>query len=115
MSGIRFFSGGRDADEKKRVAKEMMRLGIEKRAKMDGQERFKFMMERKMAENRNKVRAAKMSNRPMSARAEKALKDMAAKKAAKQAKQLRKMVIITPKTYMNGKLTKKGDLFDLAG
>jgi hypothetical protein len=37
------------------------------------------------------------------------------KKAAKDQKALRRMVIVQPKTFTNGRLTKKGDIYDIAG
>lgn len=117
MGTVRFFSGGRDQVSKKSIAQEILRFEVQKKAKLDPQERFKFIMKRKLEESRKKVQQSKAENssRPMSARAEKALKDIAAKKAAKQQKELRRMVIVQPKTFSNGRLTKKGDIFDIAG
>lgn len=102
---------------KKSIAQEILRLEVEKKGKLDPQERFKFIMQRKLEESRKKVELAKAekSHRPMSKKAEKALKDIAAKKAAKEQKRLRQMVIIQPRTYTNGRLNKKGGIYDIAG
>ena len=118
MGTIRFFSGGRDLVSKKSIAQEILRFEVAKKTKLDPQERFKFIMKRKMEESRKKVDQKQQNRpgtRPMSERAQKALKDVAAKKAAKEAKALRRMVVVQPKTFSNGRLTKKGDIFDIAG
>jgi len=118
MGTLRFFSGGRDTASKKSIAQEILFFEVQKKAKLDPQERFKFIMKRKLEESRKKVDQDKQSRnngRPMSERAQRALKDVAAKKAAKQAKIMRRMVIVQPKTFSNGRLTKKGDIFDIAG
>ena len=96
MGTIRFFSGGRDLVSKKSIAQEILRFEVAKKTKLDPQERFKFIMKRKMEESRKKVDQKQQNRpgtRPMSERAQKALKDVAAKKAAKEAKALRRMVV----------------------
>lgn len=117
MPGVRFFSGGRELGKQKTIAQEIMYLEVQKKGKLDSQERFKFIMKRKLEESRKKVELAKQSKggRPMSQKAEKALKDIAAKKAAKEQKALRRMVIIQPRTFTNGRLNKKGGIYDIAG
>jgi hypothetical protein len=51
----------------------------------------------------------------MSARAEQALKEIAMKKARKLAKEERKMVIVEARNFHNGHITKKGEVYDIAG
>ena len=58
---------------------------------------------------------AKSQQRGMSKRAEEAIKQIAMKKAAKQEKVLRRMVIVQPKNWYNGSINKKGKIFDVAG
>jgi|GEM_PF-2433246 len=116
--GVRFFSGSRDKLNKRSIAQEILRLEVEKKGKLDPQDRFKFIMQRKMEESRKKVEMAKQAKgngRPMSQKAEKALKDIAAKKASKEQKRLRRMVIVQPRNFSNGRLNKKGGIYDIAG
>jgi hypothetical protein len=40
---------------KKSIAQEILRFEVQKKAKLDPQERFKFIMKRKLEESRNKV------------------------------------------------------------
>ena len=118
MGTLRFFSGGRDPVGKKSVAQEILFFEVQKKTKLDPQERFKFIMKRKLEEARKKVTNVQQDRgfgRKMSKRAEGALKDVAAKKAAKEAKALRRMVIVQAKMFTNGRLTKKGDIYDIAG
>lgn len=113
MGTIRFFSGGRDPGASKSIASQIMRIEIEKKGKMPSADRFKLILKQKMAENRKKL--STQNQKVMSKRADEALKQIAQKKAAKEAKALRKMVIVTPRVYPNGRLTQKGKIFDVAG
>ena len=115
MVNTRFFSGARDRSDEKSIAAQIMRLEFEKKGKLEPTERFKMIMKLKMDAAKKQYNEQKAAGRPMSARAEKALKDMAAKKAAKQAKKMRQMVIVQPQKYHNGQLNRKGKVFDIAG
>jgi len=115
MGIVRHFGGHRDDDGKKNIAATIMRLEFEKKGRLEPAERFKLIMKMKMDAARKEHAAKKGNSRPMSAKAEKALKDVAARKAAKQAKALRQMVIVQPQIYSNGRLTKKGVVYDIAG
>ncbi len=46
---------------------------------------------------------------------EQALKQIAQKKAAKEAKALRQMVIVQPRNFTNGSIVKNGKIYDIAG
>jgi hypothetical protein len=114
MSGVRFFSGSRDLN-KGSVAREILKLEMEKGGKLTSQERFKLIMRRKMAESKKTVSNGNKNGRKMSAKAENALKQVAAKKAAKEQKILRQSVIVDKKIFANGMVTKAGKVFDTAG
>jgi len=113
MSTIRFFSGGRDQGKRNSVANEIMRIEFEKKGRMSSTDRFKLIMKRKMEEQKKQMGGDNL--KPMSERARQALKQIAAKKAAKAAKQLRQSVIVQPRVYANGRLTQKGQIQDIAG
>ena len=115
MGNTRSFIGTRNSDGKKSIAAAIMRLEFEKKGRLDPTERFKLIMKMKMEAARQKNSAEKIGSRPMSAKAEKALKDVARKKEVKQAKKLRQMVIVQPQIYSNGRLNKKGQVYDIAG
>lgn len=115
MTGVRFFSGGRDT-KKVSVAREILKLEMEKGGKLDPKERFKLIMKRKMEEHQQQVALAKPKNgKPMSLKAQQALKQVAAKKAAKDAKIMRQSVIVEKKIFSNGIVQKNGKVFDVAG
>jgi hypothetical protein len=114
MSTVRFFGGGREPG-KRSAASELMRFEIEKKGKLPPGERYKMLLKKKLAESRQKAMFNKPGGRTMSKRAEQALKEIAAKKAAKEAKALRRMVIVQPKIYHNGKLNAKGNILDIEG
>jgi hypothetical protein len=115
MINSRGFLGGRDKSSEKSIAATIMRLEFEKKGRLDPTERFKLIMKMKMDRAKKEHDLNKNSGRSMSKRAEQAIKDIAAKKAAKEAKKLRQMVIIKPEIYNNGRLTKKGQVYDVAG
>lgn len=113
MVGARFINTGRDP-RKRSAAAELMRLEIEKKGKLPAGERYKLLMKKKLDANKQKAMFHN-GGRKMSKRAEQALKEIAAKKAAKEAKALRRMVIVQPKIYHNGKLNAKGKITDIEG
>lgn len=92
-----------------------MRLEIEKKGKLPPGERYKMLLKKKLAANKEKAMFNQPGGRMMSKRAEQALKEIAAKKAAKEAKALRRMVIVQPKIYHNGKVNQKGNILDIEG
>jgi hypothetical protein len=112
MGTLRFFSGGRDSSGKQSIASEIMRLEFSKKGKLPAAERFKIILKRKMDENRKQL---PQNGRQLSQRAQNALKEMAAKKAAKEAKKLRRMVIVAPRNFHNGRITAKGKIIDIEG
>lgn len=124
MPGSRFFSGARESNGRS-AASEMIRFEMQKKGKLEPGERYKRILKKKLAENQKKLGmkpagfrlpgSKDTGGRSMSKKAEQALKEMAAKKAAKQAKRDRQMVIVQPKNFSNGSLTKKGVIYDIAG
>ncbi|MDX2073457.1 MAG: hypothetical protein SFX19_03720 [Alphaproteobacteria bacterium] len=125
MSTIRHFSGSRESS-KHSVAKEILQLEMQKKGKLPAELRYKIIFKRKQEEAKEKALKAMnqdgfsasgkmVSQRKMSERAEHALKEMAMKKAAKEQKKLRKMVIVQPQHFSNGHIDKKGQIFDIAG
>ena len=124
MSTIRHFSGSREAG-KKSIAREILQIEMQKKGKLPAQLRYKLIFKRKQEEAREKaLQAMSQSNsgtgklvtqRKMSDRAEQALKEIAMKKAAKEQKKLRKMVIVQPQNFSNGRIDRKGQIFDIAG
>ena len=123
MSTVRHFTGGREGS-KGSIAKEILRLEMQKKGKLPAELRYKLIFKRKQEEAKEKAMksmnhsagAGKMvGHRKMSERAEQALKEMSMKKAAKEQKKLRRMVIVQPQNFSNGSINKKGQIFDLAG
>lgn len=124
MSSVRFFSGSRET-RKRGPAAEQMIFELQKGGKLPAADRYKRLLQKKLQENREKLGAPekkgfKLSNKiynpkKVSQRAERALKEIAMKKAAKLAKAERHMVIVTPRNFSNGSINKKGQIFDIAG
>ncbi|MCE2927207.1 MAG: hypothetical protein LW823_06165 [Rickettsiales bacterium] len=126
MVAPRQFNGGRSSNGGRMgAASEMMRLEITKKGKLPAAERYKRIVAKKMEENKQKALGAaykkpfslsgKMQIGKMGARAEQALKEIALKKARKLAKDERKMVIVEARNFHNGHITKKGEIYDIAG
>ena len=124
MSNVRHFGGDREAKGKKTIAQEIMRIEADKKGKLSAEQRYKLIFKRRLEESKQKDMLQRIQNgkkgelvggRKMSDRAEKALKEMAAKKAGKEAKKLRKMVIVEPAFFSNGQLKKTGKIYDIAG
>ncbi len=125
METIRHFSGSRGA-AKPSVAKEILKIEIQKKGKLPAQMRYKMIFKRRQEEMKEKAvkestqanlnsASSMVSRRKMSSKAEQALKEVAMKKAAKEAKALRQMVVIQPRNFYNGSLNKKGFIYDIAG
>lgn len=125
MSTIRHFSGNR-ATSKNSVAREILILEMQKKGKLPAAMRYKMIFKRKQEESRAKAAQGYgkqiagasgqlVGQRKMSTKAEQALKEMAMKKAAKEAKKLRQMVIVRPQNFKNGRIDAKGQIFDIAG
>lgn len=125
MVGARYFNTGRDAG-RVGVASEIARLEIIKKGKLPAADRYKQILKKKLESQKKKVMGGRVQvgfqlpgslkeARKMSKQAEQKLKELAQKKAAKEAKRIRKMVIVTPRNYHNGSLDKKGKFYDVAG
>ncbi|NBO18392.1 MAG: hypothetical protein EBV03_04030 [Proteobacteria bacterium] len=112
MVGTRFFNGSRDVN-KDSLAREILKIEKQKGGKLSSQERFKLIMQRKMAESK-KV-AENKNQRHMSKKAQDALKQVAMKKAAKEQKIMRQSVIVQKKIFNNGMVQKNGKIMDIAG
>lgn len=123
MGNIRYFSGARDKG-RIGVAGEIMRIEILKKGKLPAAERYKSILKKKFEENKQKTLKDKL-NAPiisgfksafkMSKHAEQALKQIAQRKARKEAKAMRKMVIVESRRFPNGNITAKGKIYDVAG
>lgn len=114
MVGVRFFSGGREGGgNKDSLAREILKIEKQKGGKLSSQERFKLIMQRKMAESK-KV-ASQNGQKHMSKKAQEALKQVAMKKAAKEQKIMRQSVIVQKKMFNNGMVQKNGKIMDIAG
>lgn len=126
---VRYFSGGRDGSGKS-PASELMRIEIQKKGKMPAVERYRYLYNKKLEESQKlaklqqpsmfgflqkKIGQKEGGNRQMSYRAEQALKQIAQRKAAKQAKIMRRMVFVQPKNFHNGSINRKGQIYDVAG
>lgn len=108
------------------AASEMMRFELQKKGKLPAAQRYKRIVAKKLEENKKKAMgdaykapstlSSKITNlRKMSERTEQALKEIAARKAKKLAKQERQMVIVQPRNFHNGRITAKGEIYDIAG
>lgn len=125
----RVFTGARDnpSGMYKSMARELRKIELRKGGKLPltPTMRYKMIMARKIDEHHKKtgmnaytsfsLPGAKKSDYKMSKRAEMALKELAKKKATKEAKELRQMVVIKPRWYGNvGYINDKGKVFDQA-
>jgi len=122
---MRHFDGGRGGT-RMGAASEMMRLEIQKKGKMPAAQRYKRIVAKKLEENKKKAMGDAykkpfslsgkiMDVRKMSARTEQVLKEIAERKAKKLAKAEREMVIVQPRNFHNGRITAKGDIYDIEG
>src|SRR5690348_842051 len=103
-----------------------MRIEIMKKGKLPAVDRYKQILKKKMGENKEKALgnikkpgfgfpSSFKEARKMSKLAEQKLKEVAQKKASKEAKKMRQMVIVSPRNYQNGSIDKKGKIYDIAG
>lgn len=113
MVGTRFFSGSRDTGRES-AARLILKLEIEKGGKLTSAERFKLIMDQKM-KAQQKLVGQKNGGKKLSAKAERALKEVAMKKASKEAKAIRQSVIVERKIFNNGMVQRNGKIFDVAG
>lgn len=121
----RFYSGARGGTKKLGEAARLTRLEMEKGGKlpMSTQDRYKRILKKKLEESREKASASKPlfqlpgtapMQRKMSKRAEQALKEIAARKAAKEEQELRRSVIVQPRHFSDaGRIDAKGNAYDL--
>lgn len=110
---------------KRSAASELMRFEIQKKGKLPAADRYKRILKKKMEESRAKALSNVSTGfklpgslkdvRKISKRAEAALKEIAARKAAKEAKALRRMVIVEQRNFQNGRIEKNGKIYDIAG
>ena len=114
MGTLRYFSGSREAG-KRSPASELMRIELKKKGKLPAVERYKFLLNKKIQEAKKEAMLAPKAGRVMSKKAEDALKQIAMKKAAKQEKVMRRMVVVQPRNWYNGSINKKGKIHDIAG
>lgn len=109
-----------------KTTQKMKRLKSMDKQKESSTERFKRLLSEKMEKSKQALEYERQgkpgrggmlgasTHRGISKGAQDALKQMAMKKAAKEAKALRKMVLVSPKTFYNGKITQKGKIYDIA-
>lgn len=121
---IRYFSGGREAS-RIGAASQIMKIEIMKKGKLPSKDRYKQILKKKFEEHKKEALGPRLQGfslpgsfkevKQLSKRAEQTLQQIAQKKAKKEAKALRKMVIIEERKFYNGHLTKKGKIYDIAG
>lgn len=102
-----------------------MRLEIQKKGKFSPTDRYKMIFKHRFEENKKKAQMKQpklfglpgtlQEARKMSKQAEMKLKEVAMRKAAREAKAMRQMVIVQPRTFPNGNITKNGKVYDIAG
>ncbi len=92
-----------------------MRKHLQANVQISAAERFKAIYAEKMEEHKNKAMMNVNPSRKMSKQAEQMLKQISQKKARKKAKELRQRVIVQPRNYSTGYITKKGKIGDIAG
>ncbi len=141
MSTTRYFGGGR-APGKFSPASELARLEIQKGGKLPPAARYKYILKKRMEmaqgiqemhskskfkavsdyksildkkiNDSNSKKMGDASGKYRSKRAADALKQIAMKKAAKEAKALRRMVVVQPRSFSNGSINAKGKIYDNA-
>lgn len=142
MSNTRNFIGGRSGGGSNPVT-DLVKLEIQKGGKLPPAARYKYILKKRMeaaqglqdAHGKMKLKGVALdyknilskkisdsknkqigsaSGRFRSKRAEDALRQIAMKKAAKEAKALRKMVIVRPQSFSNGSINSKGKIYDVA-
>lgn len=121
----RFYSGTRDNSRKMGEAARLKRMEIERGGKLPltSQERYRHILKKKLEESQANAASSKplfqlpgtkAPERKMSKKAEQALKEIAQRKAAKEEKALRQMVVVQPRTFSDaGRIDAKGQAYDL--
>lgn len=120
----RFYTGGRSGSKTMGEAARLKRLEIEKGGKLPftPQERYRRILKKKMEESRGEASkvstfnlpGAKPVERKMSKRTEEALRQISMRKAMKEEKELRKMVVVQPRVFSDaGRIDKNGNAYDL--
>jgi hypothetical protein len=127
MTTKRFYSGAREGASRVGPAAQMKRLEIMKGGKlpMTNGQRYKMIFKRKMAEHMQQAQAGRAGfslpgtvnqKAALSTRTMQLLEDRAKRKAAKEERALRQMVVIKPRNYGGvGYIDKKGKVYDVAG
>src|SRR5579883_31085 len=127
MSATRFFSGARSSGTSlastltRKIRVQEMRKGG--KLNYSSTEKYKMLLSMKMDAHRTRtqtsayttfvLKGAQTTKQKMSKRTELVLKEVAAKKAAKEAKALRQRVVIKPRWYSNvGYINKQGIVYD---
>lgn len=120
------FTGTRESSSTAAILKQLRKIEISKGGKLPltSTQRYKMILNKRMEEHRKKSQINAYNDftlgkgqaggeRKMSRRAEMALKEIARKKAVKEAKELRQMVVIKPRHYGSaGQITAKGIVYD---
>lgn len=121
----RFYTGARSSGKTMGEAARLKRLEIEKGGKLPftPQERYRRILKEKMAESRKEAAGKKPSfnlpgaiplDRKMSKKTEEALRQISMRKAMKEEKALRKMVVVQPRIFSDaGRIDAKGNAYDL--
>lgn len=132
MGTVRYFGGSR-GDNTKNPAIDLKKLEILKKGKLPANIRYKYILkkkqEAKMGINTDSLgnykkllgqsleqfdKTSKVTGRKSSKRALQALREMAMKKAAKENKALRQMVVVQRQNFHNGSVDAKGRIYDVA-
>lgn len=127
FSGTRSGSTGQMGEAAKLKRMEMMRGG---KLPLTGADRYKMLMEKKLDDHRAKavqnprttfmLPGARAGDKQLSKSAEMALKEVARRKAAKEEKKMRQMVVIKPREYSDNlgffaRIDKRGNIYDHVG
>ncbi len=126
MTLRRGFTGGREQSAIAAIAKDIRRMELRKggRLPLTSAQRYKMILDRRVEMQRAKasmnpqstfmLKGAKgLPAGQMSKKAEMALKEIARKKAAREAKEMRQMVVVKPRWYGNvGHINAKGVVYD---
>ncbi len=118
MTTTRLFTGARGPNSTIGEAARLKKWEIMKGGSiaMSSNERYKHIMTKKIAEFQQKSRTNTRQGFELSTRARQALEDIAKRKAMKEEKAMRQMVVIKPRNYGElGNLDAKGRVYDQAG
>lgn len=138
MSTIRYFNGSRETGRHRNPAIDLMKLEIRKKGKLPANMRYKYILKKKQEAKlgidtdpssphrsykkylndgidiASMSKTNKLLGRLPSKRAQQALKEIALKKAHKEERALRAMVVVRPQTFSNGHINSKGRIYDIA-